>query len=120
MNLICSPTIPVLLKAIIGVYELIQSLPAYPEPSVDYNFKLGFIRYPSWSYACRTSSKYDLYTTTDKILFTDTKNALVVTLTITLICALILAIFMRLFFIIRHIVDLKSRNQYNALMLTDS
>lgn len=26
---------------------------------------------------------------------------------------------MRLFFIIRHVVDLKSRSSYNALMLTD-
>ena len=34
-------------------------------------------------------------------------------------CALILIFLMRLFYIIRHIVDLKSRSSYNALMLTD-
>ena len=120
MNSTSTPTTPVLLSPIIGVYELIQSLPAYPEPSVDYNFLLGFIRYPSWSYTCRTSPTYNLYITTDKILFTDPKKALTVTLTVTLICALVLTFLFRLFFIIRHIVDLKSRSQYNALMLTDA
>lgn len=101
------------------MYQLIQTLPAYPQPSVDYNFYLGFVRYPSWSYACRTSSTYDLYKTTDKILFKAPKEALLLTLSITVACTLFLAILMRLFFIIRHVVDLKSRSSYNALMLTD-
>ena len=41
------------------------------------------------------------------------------TVGIVVACALVLVILMRLIFIIRHIVDLRSRTSYNAVMMTD-
>jgi hypothetical protein len=103
----------------LGLYELITSLPAYPKPSVDYKYTLGYIPYPSWTYACRTTSPYDLYTATHHLLFKNVYNSLNVTASITVPCMLVLVLLFRLYFIIRHVIDLKSRKTYNAIMLTE-
>jgi len=88
-------------------------------PSVDYTYKLGYIPYPTWTHACRASSQYNLYEATDKLEFNKPKQAMQIAVGIVVPCALIMVILIRLFFIIRHIVDLRSRKAYNALMLTD-
>jgi hypothetical protein len=101
------------------VYQLIQTLPAYPQPSVDYVYRLGYIPYPTWSYACRSNPEYNLYKATDKLMFEAPKQVIVSTVGVVTTCTLILVILLRLFFIIRHIVDLKSKKVYNALMMTE-
>ena len=97
---------------------MIDSLPAYPQPSSDYAYHLGFIPYPTWTYQCRSNNDYNLNVATDKILFKNPQNSLFISIYIVIPCVLVLMIIFRLFFIIRHIVDLKSRKTYNALMLT--
>ncbi len=47
----------------IGVYDKISQLPGYPRPSANYDFKLGYIKYPEWTYTCRISSEHNLYKT---------------------------------------------------------
>lgn len=37
-----------------------SSLPVYPEPSDDYVYKLGMVRYPPWKLSCRNSEAYSL------------------------------------------------------------
>jgi hypothetical protein len=54
-----------------GVYDKLNQLPGYPRPSTNYIFKLGYIRYPEWSYTCRTSSNHHLSKATEYILFTN-------------------------------------------------
>ena len=98
---------------------MLQSLPAYPQPSIDYQYVLGYIPYPTWSYPCRNSQEYSLYEATDKILFEDSKKSVVIALSAVIACGLVLVVLFRLFYVIRHIVDLKSRSSYNALMLTE-
>lgn len=98
---------------------MIETLPNYPRPSVDYKYILGFIPYPSWTYQCRTSSAYNLYIATDHILFSNTSNSLNITASVTVPALLVLAVLIRIYFIIRHMVDLKSRKTYNAMMLTE-
>lgn len=97
---------------------MIESLPAYPQPSSDYNYILGYIPYPTWTFQCRNDTDYNLYQATDRILFKNPSNSLSVSLSIILPCILLYLVVFRLFYIIRHIVDLKSRKTYNALMLT--
>jgi hypothetical protein len=98
---------------------LITTLPAYPKPSVDYQYLLGYIPYPSWTFNCRNSVKYNLYTTTSHILFENASASMILTVSVAAPCILVLIVLFRLFFIIRHVVDLKSRSSYNALMLTE-
>ena len=86
---------------------------------MDYTFKLGFIPYPTWTHACRDSALYNLYETTDKLLFVRPTHALVVAVAVVVTCVVILVVILRIFFIVRHVVDLKSRTAYNVLMLTD-
>lgn len=97
---------------------MINSLPAYPQPSSDYKYLLGYIPYPTWTYQCRSSNDYNLQLATDKILFKNPQDSLFISISIVIPCILVLMVIFRLFFIIRHIVDLKSRKTYNALMLT--
>lgn len=113
-----TPTIQVSISLIIGVYELITSLPSYPKPSVDYKYLLGYVAYPSWTYQCRISSDYNLYIATDHLLFKTASKSLSLTASITIPCIMVLIILFRIYFIIRHVVDLKSRKTYNAMMLT--
>ena len=94
-------------------------MPAYPQPSVDYTYKLGYIPYPTWTYACRSHSHYNLNTATDTLEFNKVKTSMIVSVSVVVLCALIMVILFRLFFIIRHVVNLKSKTAYNALMLTD-
>lgn len=103
----------------LGVYQLINTLPSYPQPSVDYQYLLGYIPYPSWTYACRTTPPYDLYSATNHLLFKTVSSSLVTTASVTIPCMLVLVLLFRLYFIIRHVIDLKSRKTYNAMMLTD-
>lgn len=86
---------------------------------MDYNYILGYIPYPSWTYTCRTTPQYDLYAATDHLLFKNISNSLNITASVTIPCMLVLVLLFRLYFIIRHVVDLKSRKTYNALMLTE-
>jgi hypothetical protein len=86
---------------------------------VDYKYTLGYIPYPSWTYSCRTTAQYDLYAATEHLLFENTSNSLNITASVTVPCMLVLVLLLRLYFIIRHVVDLKSRKTYNALMLTE-
>jgi hypothetical protein len=101
------------------VYNLITTLPAYPKPSVDYQYLLGYIPYPSWTYVCRSTPPYDLYTATDHLLFKNVSSSLATTASVTIPCILVLVLLFRLYFIVRHVIDLKSRKTYNALMLTE-
>lgn len=98
---------------------MITTLPAYPKPSVDYKYLLGYIPYPAWTFSCRNSVKYNLYTTTSHILFENASASMILTVSIAAPCLLVLIVLFRLFYIIRHVVDLKSRSSYNALMLTE-
>lgn len=118
MNKISTPITQVSLALNIGIYELITSLPSYPKPSVDYNYLLGYIPYPSWTYQCRSSSSYNLYIATDHLLFKTASKSLSITASITIPCIMVLVILFRIYFIIRHVIDLKSRKTYNAMMLT--
>lgn len=97
---------------------MISTLPNYPKPSVDYKYILGYIPYPSWTYTCRTSSLYNLYIATDHILFNNTYNSINLTLSITIPALIVLVVIFRIYFIIRHLIDIKSRKTYNAIMLT--
>lgn len=98
---------------------MISELPAYPTPSVDYNYLLGYVPYPAWTYQCRISNSYNLREATKHLLFQDASNAVIICTSVVLPCVLILVFLFRLFYIIRHIIELKSRNSYKSLMLSD-
>lgn len=98
---------------------MISTLPAYPMPSVDYKYQLGYIPYPAWTYACRTSSSYNLQIATTHLLFSNVSDSLVVAVSVTIPCMLVFVFLFRLYFIARHVIDLKSRKTYNAMMLTE-
>lgn len=86
------------------VYDLIQSLPAYPLPSVDYRYILGYIRYPAWTYQCRKADSYNLYRATDHLLFGNASTSLQLTLSVTVPALLVLIVLFRGCFIVRHVV----------------
>jgi hypothetical protein len=48
---------------------MISKLPAYPNPSVDYKYLLGYVPYPAWTYQCRISKSYNLKAATSALLF---------------------------------------------------
>jgi hypothetical protein len=101
------------------VYDLIKTLPAYPLPSVDYRYILGYISYPAWTYQCRTTSLYNLYRATDHLRFGNASASLRLTLSVTVPAFLVLIVLFRGCFIVRHVVEMKSKKTYNATMLTN-
>ena len=52
-------------------------------------------------------------------MFRFPEQALRIAVGVTITCGLLLVVLFRLCFIVRHVVDLKARTSYNALMLTD-
>ena len=101
------------------MYQLITTLPAYPQPSVDYEYKLGYIPYPSWTFACRDNPSLGLTAATDHILFRDSEQAVRITAGVVVPCAIILAVLLRAFFIGRHCCDTRNKSAYNVMNVTD-
>ena len=52
------------------VYSMLQELPGYPRPSPSYAYRLGYIRYPAWTYSCRVNATYDMMKAKQHLEFT--------------------------------------------------
>ena len=80
---------------------------------------MGYIRYPSWTYACRNSAQFNLVETTNQLQLEDTEEAVKVVTGVVVPCALVLALLLRLFFIVRHLIDIRNKSSFNVLNVDD-
>ncbi|KRW99465.1 DnaJ domain [Pseudocohnilembus persalinus] len=74
-----------------------QKLPGYPRPSNQYNYKLSYMPYPYWSFACRNSEEYNLKEAKKRLLLqneSDEMENLVIVTIISVVFVSIILIFL--------------------------
>lgn len=98
---------------------MLHQLPGYPRPSIAYAYRLGFVRYPAWSYACRVSASHNLNEATRHLQFTHLTDRTRLVLVVGIPCVLIVGVFIRLLHMLRHIFEIRSKREFNMVILTD-
>jgi len=93
----------------------IAQLPSYPRPSNVYMYKLGFVRYPTWTYACRTNPLLNLTVATSHMKLEEETWLGTVVFGSTIGLAVSFGFLLRIFYISRRIKELKGKSAYGRV-----